>query len=189
MKRSFGWGSRRRLAVVVFACLVAGASVATLCHAADDRLAGTELPWDATPPGALAYARSAAITNLGHELFNDPMLSASGQLACSTCHDPAHGFSAPNAAPVQAGGRGMNRPGIRAVPGLTYGQFAPPFSEHFFESDEDGDESVDQGPTGGLDWDGRVDRARDQVRRPLLDPSEMANVDPGAVAVTVAHSG
>ncbi len=188
MKRSVTRGSRR-WAVVVFACLVAAVSAVESCHAADALQAGTELPWGATPSGAQAYARAADIANLGHELFNDPMLSASGQVACSTCHDPSHGFSAPNAAPVQVGGRALDRPGIRAAPGLTYAQFSPPFSEHFFESDEDGDESVDQGPTGGLDWDGRVDRARDQVRRPLLDPSEMANVDLSAVAFAASRSG
>ncbi len=44
----------------------------------------------------------------------------------------------------------------------------PQFTEHYFESDDEGDESIDNGPTGGLTWDGRVDRGRDQARIPLL---------------------
>jgi len=38
--------------------------------------------------------------------------------------------------------------GVRAVPSLRYQQNVPPFNEHYF--DEAVDESIDQGPTGGL---------------------------------------
>jgi cytochrome c peroxidase len=144
------------------------------------------LPWDPTPSPAAAYARAEAIAALGRTLFFDPALSASGRMACATCHDPAHGFSAPNALPVQSGGLDLHRAGIRAVPSLMYGQDVPSFTEHYFEPEDEGDESVDQGPTGGRDWDGRVDRARDQAALPLLDQSEMANATPGAVVAAVA---
>jgi cytochrome c peroxidase len=145
------------------------------------------LPWGPTPSAAAAYARAAAITALGRALFFDPALSASGRVACATCHDPAHGFSAPNALAVQLGGSDLRRPGIRAVPSLMYGQSVPAFTQHFFESEDEGDESVDQGPTGGRDWDGRVDRARDQAALPLLDKNEMANASPAAVVAAVAR--
>jgi cytochrome c peroxidase len=145
------------------------------------------LPWGPTPSAAAAYARAAAITALGRALFFDPALSASGRMACATCHDPAHGFSAPNALAVQLGGPDLRRPGIRAVPSLMYGQSVPAFTQHFFESEDEGDESVDQGPTGGRDWDGRVDRARDQAALPLLDKNEMANASPAAVVAAVAR--
>jgi cytochrome c peroxidase len=146
------------------------------------------LPWGPTPPAAEAYARAAAITALGRNLFFDPALSASGQMACASCHDPAHGFSAPNALSVQLGGPDLRRPGVRAVPSLMYGALVPAFSEHYFESEDEGDESVDQGPTGGRDWDGRVDRARDQATLPLLDRNEMANAEPSAVVAAVARA-
>jgi cytochrome c peroxidase len=149
---------------------------------------GPVLPWDATPSAASAYARAASITALGRMLFFDPALSTSGRMACATCHDPAHGFSAPNALAVQLGGPDLRRAGIRAVPGLMYGQSVPAFSEHYFESEEEGDESVDQGPTGGRDWDGRVDRARDQAALPLLNRNEMANPDRQAVVAAVARA-
>ncbi|MDR3536890.1 MAG: cytochrome c peroxidase [Acetobacteraceae bacterium] len=142
------------------------------------------LPWPATPSPAAAYARAAAITALGRDLFFDPGLSASGRVACATCHDPRFGFSPANAQPVQPGGRALDQPGTRAVPGLSYAQFSPFFTEHYFESEEDGDESIDNGPTGGLTWDGRASRARDQARVPLLAPHEMANASPAEV---VAH--
>jgi len=144
---------------------------------------------DATLTRAQAFDRAAQLATLGRELFADPSLSASGRLACTTCHDPGRAFGPPNALPVQFGGREMRQPGIRAVPSLKYLQAVPQFSEHYFESDEEGDDSIDNGPTGGLTWDGRVDRGRDQARIPLLSPFEMANAGPTDVvgAVRIGH--
>jgi cytochrome c peroxidase len=72
------------------------------------------------------------------------------------------------------------------VPSLRYLHTLPPFSEHTF--DEAVDESVDQGPTGGHGWDGRVDTAHDQARLPLTSPFEMANASVEEVAGRVAES-
>ena len=123
------------------------------------------------------------------ELFNDPLLSASGQMACAGCHDPAHGFGPANALAVQLGGKDMRQPGLRAVPSLKYLQAVPAFTAHYYDSPDEGDASVDNGPTGGLTWDGRVDRRRDQARVPLLSPFEMANDDAAALAARIAPSG
>jgi cytochrome c peroxidase len=136
-----------------------------------------------------AYARAEALQELGLKLFFDPALSASGKMACATCHDPAHGFAPANAAAVQLGGKDMRQPGLRAVPSLTYLQAVPPFTQHFFESDEEGDSSIDNGPTGGLTWDGRTDRGRDQARVPLLSPFEMANENAEAVVSRARSAG
>jgi cytochrome c peroxidase len=127
---------------------------------------------------AETYRRVAALTALGRRMFTDPSLSASGKMACATCHSQRHAFGPPNALSVQRGGADLRQSGFRAVPSLEYLQAVPPFTEHFFDSDEEGDDSVDNGPTGGLTWDGRVDRGRDQARLPLLSPYEMANKDP-----------
>jgi len=135
-----------------------------------------------------AYARAAALQALGRSLFFDASLSASGRMACATCHDPQHAFGPPNALAVQFGGKDMHQPGLRAVPSLKYLQAVPQFTEHFFESDDEGDESVDNGPTGGLTWDGRVDRRRDQARVPLLSPFEMANGGPADVVARVRQA-
>lgn len=132
--------------------------------------------------------RVAALTALGRSLFFDPALSASGRLACASCHDPAHGLGPAGDTPVMFGGMDMRQPGVRAVPSLKYLQATPQFAEHYYESDEEGDASVDNGPTGGLTWDGRVDRGRDQARLPLLSPFEMANRDLEAVVAAAEKS-
>jgi cytochrome c peroxidase len=126
---------------------------------------------------------------LGQSLFFDPSLSGSGKLACSSCHDPAHGFGPPNALAVQLGGGDMRQPGTRAVPSLKYLQAVPPFTEHFHDSEDEADESIDNGPTGGLTWDGRVDRGADQARIPLLSDLEMGNRDEAEVARRVLAAG
>jgi cytochrome c peroxidase len=132
-----------------------------------------------------AYARAAELEALGRKLFFDPSLSASGQMACATCHDPQHAFGPTNALAVQLGGADLKQPGVRATPSLKYLQVVPQFTEHYYESEDEGDDSVDNGPTGGLTWDGRADRGRDQARIPLLSPFEMANDAPADVVARV----
>lgn len=147
----------------------------------------------ATPSGGLsraeAYRRADALTALGRRLFFDPVLSASGKLACASCHSAEHAFGPPNDLPVQRGGADMEQPGRRAVPSLKYLQVVPQFTEHYFESEDAGDESIDNGPTGGLTWDGRADRGRDQARLPLLSPSEMANGNPAEIVARLRKAG
>jgi cytochrome c peroxidase len=120
-------------------------------------------------------------------MFFDASLSASGRISCASCHDPSYAYGPPNAIPVQRGGQDLERWGIRAVPSLKYLQKVPQFTEHYFDT-EAGDESVDNGPTGGLTWDGRVDRARDQARIPLFSPLEMANRTTADVVAKVLNS-
>ena len=143
-------------------------------------------------PGPMSRAdadqQAQALTNLGRRLFFDPILSGSGKLACASCHDPAHAFSPGNALPVQMGGLDLRQQGTRAVPSLTYLQDTPQFTEHFFDNEDEGDESIDNGPTGGLTWDGRVDRPRDQARIPLLGGNEMANLSVAAIVGRIAAS-
>ncbi|WP_231850376.1 cytochrome-c peroxidase [Komagataeibacter medellinensis] len=125
-----------------------------------------------------ARARAMALSALGRDLFHDRHLSASGQMACSSCHADGQAYAQANALSVQPGGH-------RAVPSLKYLQDVPQFTEHFFDSDDEADESIDNGPTGGLTWDGRVDTAQAQARVPLLAPYEMANASPADV---VSHA-
>jgi cytochrome c peroxidase len=137
---------------------------------------------------AAAYAQAHALTALGRQLFFDPTLSASGRQSCASCHDPAHAFAPANALAVQLGGKELRKTGTRAVPSLEYLQAVPQFTEHYYESDDEGDASVDNGPTGGLTWDGRADRGRDQARLPLLSANEMANDSPEAVVAAVRRA-
>jgi cytochrome c peroxidase len=129
---------------------------------------------------------AAAMTEVGRALFFDRTLSASGRLACATCHDPKAAFAAANALAVQRGGRSMRVAGVRAVMSLMYGQNLPPFTEHYVE--DEGNDSVDQGPAGGRTWDGRAQSAHDQARLPLFSPLEMGNVSAAAVVTRVARS-
>ncbi len=134
-------------------------------------------------------ARVRALSALGEAMFQDPRLSPSGRLACASCHSPEHAFGPPNALAVQLGGGDMRQPGARAVPSIRYLQAVPQFTEHFFESEDEADESIDNGPTGGLTWDGRVDSGHDQARIPLLSLFEMANGSPEEAARNALAAG
>lgn len=164
----------------LFTCLamVAGAARAAAppAPAADTSFYATRFPQRPAP---------AALSALGRELFFDRRLSASGRMACASCHDPAHAYGQPDARAVQSGGGRLDQPGLRAVPSLRYLQGVPPFAEHTF--DESKDESVDQGPTGGRTWDGRVASAHEQASMPLLSPFEMANHDMNEVVGKVKN--
>ena len=129
---------------------------------------------------------AAAMTDIGRALFFDASLSASGQVACVSCHEPRRAFGPPNDSPVQRGGSDGRRPGVRAVPSLRYTQNIPPFTEHYF--DDEGDDGIDQGPAGGRTWDGRVQSAHDQARLPLLSRFEMANASADAVVARVQRA-
>ncbi len=118
--------------------------------------------------GAHADGTSAGPTPaaLGEKIFRDVSLSASGQMACATCHNPANAHAQTNDVSVQSGGENLDVPGFRAVPSLRYLNFNIPF---FFQNDGT--------PTGGFNRDGRAKDLVDQAERPLLAPHEMANGD------------
>jgi cytochrome c peroxidase len=124
---------------------------------------------------AQVFAQVKQMTSVGEKMFLDPSLSGSSKLACASCHSPDRAFGPPNALSVQLGGSDLRRPGFRAVPSLRYLQSVPQFTQHFHDSDDEGDESVDAGPTGGLTWDGRVDHGADQARIPLTSSFEMGS--------------
>jgi cytochrome c peroxidase len=126
---------------------------------------------------------AAALADIGRLLFFDPTLSASGTVACASCHDPKHGFAAPNGLSVQRAGSDGRKSGVRAVPSLMYAQNVPPFTLHFV--DDEGDDSIDQGPAGGRTWDGRAQSAHDQARLPLFSEFEMANADAESVVAKI----
>ncbi|WP_322043114.1 cytochrome-c peroxidase [Paraburkholderia sp. J67] len=139
---------------------------------------GVATPGVSTPGGqsrAEVYAQVRRMTALGKQMFFDPSLSGLGKMSCASCHSPDRAFTPTNALDVQIGGADMRRQGMRAVPTLKYLQAVPAFSEHYHDSDDEGDESIDAGPTGGLTWDGRVDHGADQARIPLLSSFEMAS--------------
>jgi cytochrome c peroxidase len=146
--------------------------------------------WLAATIVLLASSRGSAATQLslpaqvGEKIFADKSLSASGQLACATCHDPAHAYSSPNGLAVQLGGPGMNLPGTRAVPSLRYKDYTTPYAD--VAVNPDGVSAP--GPGGGFTWDGRADTLADQARIPLLAPNEMANASEADVVTKLQQS-
>ncbi len=136
---------------------------------------------------AAIYQQVQHLTTLGRQLFFDPTLSGSGKLSCASCHSPSHAFGPPNSLSVQLGGPKLFSEGLRAAPSLKYLQAVPPFTEHYYDADDEADGSIDNGPTGGLTWDGRVDQGAQQARLPLTSPVEMAST-PAQVAAAVRHA-
>lgn len=115
---------------------------------------------------------------LGEKIFADTSLSASGRLACASCHDPKHDYAAPNGAAVQLGGPNLDQPGLRAVPSLKYKERTPSFFA------DPGPES----PVGGFDWDGRALSLQAQPGFPLLAPNEMANASPADLVAKLMNA-
>lgn len=141
------------------------------------------------------------IERLGKSLFFDANLSATGTQSCSSCHDPAQGFSSSmgefNAAGAVVEGAIAGRFGNRKPPSNAYASFSPVLS-HIID---DGDVTF----VGGAFLDGRATGGKlgmpiaDQAQGPFLNPAEMAlpaaacvvyrvlnPVDPASYPVTLA---
>jgi cytochrome c peroxidase len=145
--------------------LLAGAATAALAAAAAN--------------GAVPDAGLAA---LGRQIFFDASLSASGRLACATCHDPRYAYGPSPGQSLARGGPALDQIGTRAVPSLRYLRAVPQFAtEHRFV---DGD----VGPIGGFTWDGRAATLHEQARIPLLASNEMANAGAADVAAKLARA-
>ena len=121
-----------------------------------------------------ARADAPTPASLGRKIFFDPSLSASGQMACSTCHDPAHAHAQANDLAVQLGGPLLDQAGTRSVPSLRY------LNGFGFSFDNEGT------PNGGFDRDGRATSLLDQAERPFLSANEMANGDASTFAAKLA---
>ena len=119
---------------------------------------------------APATSGLSAMAAVGKQLFFDTTLSASGKQACSSCHDPDHAYTAPNALSVQLGGTGLNLPGLRNTPSLRYSSYTPAFNI-----------GADGTAQGGFFLDGRSPSLEDQAQHPFLNSFEMANVSSASV--------
>lgn len=108
---------------------------------------------------------------IGERLFGETALSASGRLACATCHveSSAHAGAAGSFLPL--GGVNGDQQGLRSMPTLRYLS-----DNRAFGFNPNGD------PAGGFTWDGRADSLAAQARLPLLATHEMANGDEASVA-------
>jgi cytochrome c peroxidase len=132
--------------------------------------------------GGVAAGLSAP-AQLGRQIFFDPTLSASGRLACASCHSPAQAYGPPDGAAVRLGGAELSRQGSRAVPSLRYVlNHTPVWSKPFVASPSERLLEGEEPPTGGFGWDGRFDTLEAQAAFSLLAPNEMANAGPSQVA-------
>lgn len=122
---------------------------------------------NAAAPDAVPLSAAA---QLGRQIFFDRTFSASGELACGTCHDPAFAFTANDGRSVPLGGPHMELSGFRNAPTLMYVSFTPAF--HF---------EADGTPVGGFFRDGRSPSLTDQAQRPFVTSFEMAMPDAQAV--------
>ncbi|MDK3020134.1 cytochrome-c peroxidase [Pseudodonghicola flavimaris] len=121
----------------------------------DPDVAYVELAAADLPPRPEAGSAEARKVALGERLFNDPILSASGHIACQSCHNRRLGWG--DGLP-RAFGHGRAE-GTRNAPSL----FAAWARPAFF-------------------WDGRAASLEDQVMGPLAAENEMANHDLSDVA-------
>jgi len=129
-----------------------------------------------TPPNMpasntiLLNATQTAQLEVAQLLFEEKALSASGQLACSTCHTDETAHSTPDGVGSPLGGVAMSNQGFRSSPSLLYKAKNPAFS---FNNNGD--------PVGGFNWDGRANTLASQADGPLLASTEMANPNSNAV--------
>lgn len=118
----------------------------------------------------------SAAAQIGEKLFNEPLLSSTGNQSCASCHDKNNHHAAPDNRSVPAGATPGHEAG-RQAPSLQYLKFNTAF---FF--DKDGT------PTGGFTWDGRAASFAEQAAGPLLNPNEMANLSVEDVVAKLKRS-
>ena len=107
----------------------------------------THSPLEGPPPDPTnAHADDARAARLGQFLFFDKRLSANGEIACATCHDPAKWF-----ADERTLSQGLAT-GKRHVPSL-----------------------LNVGWQRWMTWDGRADSPWAQASRPIESPTEMGS--------------
>ena len=129
------------------------------------------------------------LINLGKQIFNDPTLSASGRMACATCHSPQHAYGPPTARPVESGGPALDQQGLRAVPSLRYVlNRTPLWSKQYVSNPAERILEGNEPPAGGFGWDGRFNTLHNQAEFPLLAPNEMANTSPADVVQKLRHA-
>jgi len=116
----------------------------------------TFVPYPASNPP------TAAKIALGKRIFEDVDLSATGTVACATCHDPKLGF-----ADGEPKGKGVTgRRLARHTPSLWNVAFSPL-----------------------LFWDGRASSLEEQIRFPVEHPDEMGSSLESAVERLLRHDG
>jgi cytochrome c peroxidase len=142
-----------------------------------------------TPAGAHSAGEQRALLELGRRIFFDRSLSASGRLACASCHSATHAYGPPDALAVQRGGAALDRQGVRAVPSLRYVlNRTPVWFKEYIDNPAERLREGNEPPSGGFGWDGRFNSLQEQASFPLLSPDEMANATPAEVVRKLARA-
>ena len=142
-------------------CLAAAATTLAMvgCGNSDD-----DAPPAEEPAAFVAQpANAASAVDVGELLFKDRALSASGRVACATCHVEEFGHADLPGTGLPKGGPSVTLSGMRSSPTARYLNTGRAFA-------------LDAGgrPSGGFTWDGRADTRREQARGPFFDAVEMA---------------
>lgn len=111
-------------------------------------------------PPPVSEVTSVVLAKLGEKLFHDPVLSASREVSCASCHEPRLAFqdNREKAVGVQSLVGTRNTPAIFGIDAW----------QHFF-------------------WDGRATTAEAQALQPIANPVEMNLPIPEALARLNAH--
>jgi cytochrome c peroxidase len=126
---------------------------------------------------------------LGKDIFFDQTLSASGKMACSTCHNPRYAYGPPNGLAVQYGGPALKSPGYRAVPSLRYVlNYVPQWTHVLATNPIEQLTEADTSPAGGYTWDGRYNSLHAQAMLPFFSPVEMDNRSMEDLAKKLSHA-
>ncbi len=143
----------------------------------------------------LAYSQTAGalhiltpVEQLGKSIFFDKNLSINKNQACASCHDPATGWTGPDAEINAHGavyqGSVSTRFGERKPPSAAYAAASPIM---YYER-------KDELFIGGSFWDGRAtgeklgNAAADQAQDPFLNPVEHGFADPACVVFRVCNA-
>ena len=117
----------------------------------------------------------SAQARLGHQVFHDTSLSASGQQSCASCHLKEFGHA--SARGLEIGGPLMQFTGFRNTPSLRY-----LWRNTGLQFDEKGKAN------GGFFWDGHADSLNSQAAEPFLNPAEMANANKASVVAKLSRT-
>ena len=145
--------------------------VVILATGAAEPLPNTQI--EALPPTAALPGDTPAKIALGRLLFFDPILSATRDVACATCHHPQHGWADGRPTPlgVHARGIGPKRRLVQGAAFLPLTRNTPTILNAAFNGIESGRPfDPAQSP---MFWDNRVRSLEAQALAPIRQDAEM----------------
>jgi cytochrome c peroxidase len=142
-----------------------------IAPSADDPLPNTKI--EALPRSAALPTDTPAKIELGRLLFFDPILSATRDVACATCHHPQHGWADARPTPlgVHATGIGPTRKLVKNAEFMPLKRNTPTILNVAFNGIES-DKPFDPAKSP-MFWDNRVQSLEAQALAPIRQREEM----------------